>query len=261
MQSSERGVCGACAPSVLRTGARIACMVVLATTHVALAQDVSPAPFAPSWDARPEQPIEPAALPDSGAPLTMDAASESDEERAYPLLLARRMAGRFSLDLNLGLSGLKHEPATGFIPTAMILLGYRKHLYPKLGFHLRGGALLGIPMMITLSSDRGPYSNDPNMVTTRMMGATFEGVGFFSPNGRFYVGPAVSLDYVRFRDTTLRMDDETAHLTNGPYIGWGCDVGGTFGKLEQINIYQSLRMTYTSGESMIFLLFGIGYLL
>ena len=234
-------------------------MVVLATTHVALAQDVSPAPFAPSWDARPEQPIEPAALPDSGAPLTMDAASESDEERAYPLLLARRMAGRFSLDLNLGIALPKHQ-TIGPFPTAIILLGYRRHLSPKLGFHLRSGALLGIPMA-TNPSDRGLYSTAPDMVTTRMMGATVEGVGFFSPNGRFYVGPAVSLNYVRFRDTTLRIVDETVHLSNGLTIGLGCDVGGTFGKLEQINIYQSLRMTYGSGESMILLLFGIGYML
>jgi hypothetical protein len=206
----------------------------------------------------PEQHVEPAALPENEPPPAMATPSESDEDRAYPLLLARRMAGRFTVDLNLGGAGLKHEPAAGPFPTAIILLGYRKHLDPKFGFHLRSGAMLGIPWA-TNPTDRGPYSTAPDTVTTRMMGATVEGVGFFSPNGRFYVGPAVSLDYVRFRDTTLRMVDRTAHLTNGPYIGWGCDVGGTFGKLEQINIYQSLRLTYTSGESMIFLLFGIGY--
>jgi hypothetical protein len=234
-------------------------MVVLAKADAALAQDASPAPFAPSWDATPEQHFEPAALPKNGPPPGMATPIESEEDRAFALRLARQMAGRFSLDFNLGIAGFKHQPIGPF-PAATILLGYRKQLDPKLGFHLRGGALLGIPMAAN-PSDRGPYSTAPDMVTTRMMGATVEGVGFFSPNGRFYVGPAVSLDYVRFRDTTLRMVDETIHLSNGLSIGLGCDVGGTFGKQEQINIYQSLRMTYGSGESMILLLFGIGYLL
>jgi len=235
-------------------------MVVLATTNVALAdQDAAPVPFAPSWDANPAQQIEPGALPEDGPPPAMATPIQSEEDLAFALRLARQMAWRFSLDLNLGVAAAKHQPLGPF-PAAMVLLGYRKQFDPKLGFHLRGGAIFGIPMAAN-PSDRGPYSTAPDTVTTRMMGATVEGVGFFSPNGRFYVGPAVSLVYVRFRDTTLRMVDETIHLGNGLSIGVGCDVGGTFGKKEQINIYQSLRMTYGSGESLIVLLFGIGYLL
>jgi hypothetical protein len=33
------------------------------------------------------------------------------------------------------------------------------------------------------------------------------------------------------------------------------------GALEQINLYQSLRMTFGNAESAIFVLFGIGFLL
>ena len=198
-------------------------------------------------------------MAENEAPLATATPSKSDEDRAHPLLLARRMARRFTLDFNLGIALPKHQPIGPF-PAAIILLGYRKHLDPKFGFHLRSGALLGIPMAAN-PSDRGPYSTAPDMVTTRMMSATAEAVGFFSPNARFYAGPAVSLNYVRFRDTTLHMVDETIHLSNGPSIGLGFDLGGTFGKQEQINIYQSLRMTSGSGEAMILLLFGIGYLL
>ena len=38
------------------------------------------------------------------------------------------------------------------------------------------------------------------------------------------------------------------------------EVGGVFGAREELVVYQSLRITAGAGESMIFLLFGIGYL-
>jgi hypothetical protein len=102
MQSSERCISVPFSPSVLLAFARIVYVVVLAKADAALAQDASPAPFAPSWDATPEQHFEPAALPENGPPPGMATPIESDEDRAFALRLARQMAGRFSLDFNLG---------------------------------------------------------------------------------------------------------------------------------------------------------------
>jgi len=109
MQSSERCISVPFSPSVLRAFARIVYVVVLAKADAALAQDASPAPFAPSWDATPEQHFEPAALPENGPLPGMATPIESDEDRAFALRLARQMAGRFSLDFNLGTVVVGHQ--------------------------------------------------------------------------------------------------------------------------------------------------------
>jgi hypothetical protein len=185
---------------------------------------------------------------------------ESDEERALAHRTKLRLAGRSSFDLNLGFAFFKHQSYINMpFPLARVLVGYRKHSEPDLGFQLRGGALVGLPWAQN-PTDRGTDSKAPDSVTTWMLGGTVEAATIFVPAGRFYVSPAVSLDYVKFRETTLHMVDATVHLSEGLSIGLGFDVGGTLGTLEQTNVYQSFRLTFGSGESMFLLLFGIGYL-
>ena len=142
-------------------------------------------------------------------------------------------------------------------PTARILFGYRKNVTPGLGYHVRCGPAVGIPIMYN-PDDR--YSG-PDYKTTWMMGASAEGVLVLGPFGRFFVGPLLGFDYIRFADTAVQMFDETVHFKNGFTGGGGFDLGGVFGDREQLIVYQSFRMTAGTGESMLFMLFGIGYLL
>ena len=81
-----------------------------------------------------------------------------------------------------------------------------------------------------------------------------------NPFGHFFFGPLVCFDYARFSDTIVHNAYPTVYLHNGFTAGGGFDIGGVFGAREQMVIYQSLRMTAGTGESMIFLLFGIGLL-
>ena len=244
-----------------RISAWFAFAVVLATTHVAFAdQNAAPVSHAPSEDARAKC-VHPGSCPGHGPLSSLASPIESEEDRAFARRLERRMAGRFSLDLNLGIAAFKNQPEAGVpFPATRILLGYRKNSTPEFGFHLRGGVLVGIPMLWN-PSERNPADKAPDIVTTWMMGASAEGLLIFGPFGRFYLGPALSFDYLRFHETTLRKVDATVHLSNGLSAGLGFDVGFALGALEQINLYQSLRMTFGNAESTIFVLFGIGFLL
>ena len=51
-----------------------------------------------------------------------------EEDRAFAVRLQNRLSGRLSLDLNLGITGFKHQPeAGGLFPVAHLLFGYRKN--------------------------------------------------------------------------------------------------------------------------------------
>ena len=215
----------------------------------------APAPALASENLAPYAPPEQQAA--DGVPSPSAAISDPEEKRAFALRLQNRLSGRLSLAFDNGIAGPKHQAEIGPTPAARILIGYRRNVMPRLGYHLRGGPVLGYARMYN-PTDRGGYG--PDYETTWMMGASADGVFLFGPFGRFFVGPLLCLDYIRFSDTTVKLVDATVHLKNGFTAGGGFDIGGTFGDREQVIIYQSLRMTAGTGEAMIFLLFGIGYL-
>ena len=171
--------------------------------------------------------------------------------------MQHRLAGRLSLEVQLGIGGFKHQPVGGLSPAARILAGYRKNLTPVLGYHLRGGPMFGMAWRST-SGDPGPSGAQTDR--TVLTGAAADALFVFGPFGRFFVGPLLCLDYVYLSNTTLSKVYPTVYLHNGVTAGGGFDLGGVFGSREQILIYQSVRITEGVGESMIFLLFGIGLL-
>jgi hypothetical protein len=172
--------------------------------------------------------------------------------------LQHRLANRLSVDLNLGIGGFKHQSEVGDpFPLIRLLLGYRKNLAPEWGFHLRAGTMLGTPWRTT-SGDPGPGGAKKD--STLLTGGTAEGLFVFGPYGDFFVGPVVCLDYVYLTDTTLANVYPPVHLKNGITAGGGFDLGGVFGAREETSVYMSLRLTAGMGESIISLLFGVGYL-
>jgi hypothetical protein len=211
-------------------------------------------------DGRP--PLEPYAPPaHEGAeahPSPSSTPNGAEEDPAFALRLQHRSLGRLSLELNLGIDNFKHQSNAGDpFPVTRILLGYRKNVTPVLGYHLRGGPMLGIPRRST-SGDPGPGGVQTD--TTLLTGASAEGVFVLGPFGHFFVGPILCFDYVHFSNTVLDKVYPTVYLHNGFTAGGGFDIGGVFGAREQLIVYQSLRMTAGTGDSMIFLLFGIGWL-
>ena len=201
----------------------------------------------------------PGPCPSEASPSSTSTPGDAAEAEAFARRLQHRLSGRFSLDLNLGIGGFKHNPEAGPpFPVARILFGYRKNFMPSLGFHVRGGPMLGIP--ISWNSDAYRPSGTSEVETRWMTGAAADGLLVVGPFGRFFFGPLVCLDYARFSDTTVHNVYPTGYLHNGFTAGGGFDIGGVFGAREELLIYQSLRITAGSGESMIFLLFGIGYL-
>jgi hypothetical protein len=201
----------------------------------------------------------PGSCPSEEPPSPTSTTSDAEEERAFALRLQHRLSGRFSLDLNLGIDGLKHNPEAGPpFPVARILFGYRKNVTPSVGFHVRGGPMLGIP----ISWNLGEYkpSGTSEVETRWMTGVAADGLLVIGPFARFFFGPLLCFDYARFSDSTVHNVYPTVYLHNGFTAGGGFDIGGVFGAREEMVIYQSLRMTAGTGESMIFLLFGIGFL-
>jgi hypothetical protein len=203
--------------------------------------------------------------PPSPPPPTMShnadgAAPTRDQEgadRALAIRLQNRLSGLLSIDLNLGISGFKHQPEVGTLfPIARLLLGYRKDFEPGWGYHLRAGPMLGMPWRRT-SGDPGP--DGVKVDTTILTGGSLEGLFVMGPFGRFFVGPVLCLDYVYMTNTTLHNVYPTVHLHNGVTAGGGFDLGAVVGSQEQFTVYGSLRMTAGVGESIISLLFGIGY--
>ena len=230
--------------------------LALAGLPVCAALALATPAFAEEEPLAPYAPMEPAGADGHGAPSSMT--SETEEDRAFALRLQHRLSGRLSLDLHLGIASLKHQSEAGNpFPTTRILVGYRKNVTPVLGYHLRGGPMLGILWRST-SGDPGP--GGAQVDTTVLTGASAEGVFVLGPFARFFVGPILCLDYVHFSNTTLSKVYPTVHLHNGVTAGGGFDIGGVVGAREQMIVYQSLRITAGSGESMIFLLFGIGFL-
>ena len=192
-------------------------------------------------------------------PSTSSTMSDAKAEQAFALRLQHRLSGRLSLDLNMGIDLFKHNPGAGPpFPVARILFGYRKNVTPGMGFHVRGGPMLGIP--ISWNSDEYRPSGTSDVETRWMTGVAADGLLVIGPFGRFFFGPLVCFDYARFSDTIVHNAYPTVHLHNGFTAGGGFDIGGVFGAREQMVIYQSLRMTAGTGESMIFLLFGISFL-
>ena len=231
----------------------------LTTSRVALAGgEPLLAPYAPPEPANTDC-AGPGPCPSAGPPSPSPTSGEAEEDRAFAGRLEERLSGRVGIAFELGFGGPKHQPEVGTpIPTARLLIGYRKNVIPSIGYHLRAGPWLGMPVMTWNPADWPP--GDPDYVTTWVMGGTMDGLLVIGPFGRFFFGPAFCVDYVRFADTVVRTVDATYHLHNGFSVGGGFDVGGVFGAREQILLYQSLRMTYGPAESMIFLFFGIGYL-
>jgi hypothetical protein len=215
-------------------------------------------PYAPTEHRSVECPA-PGPCPSEKPPSTSSTMSDAEAERAFLLQWQRRRTGRLSLDLNLGIDGFKKNVGAGPpFPVARILFGYRKNFTQNMGFHVRGGPMLGIP--ISWNSDEYRPSGTSKVETRWMTGVAADGLLVIGPFGRFFFGPLVCFDYARFSDTIVHNAYPTVHLHNGFTAGGGFDIGGVFGAREQMLIYQSLRMTAGTGESMIFLLFGIGFL-
>jgi len=223
-------------------GLLVSVAFVLSPPHMAFA-DEPPAVHEPVWqDAGGIPPVQ----------------HEAGDDPALALRLQHRQSGRLTLDLNLGISNFKHQPNAGdpFL-LARFLFGYRKNFEPTLGYHLRAGAILGRPSRRT-SGDPGP--DGIQVDTTTLTGGSVEGLFVFGPFGRFFVGPVLCLDYAYLTNTTLHNVYPTVHLKNGVTAGGGFDLGGAFGSREQFTVYQTFRITAGAGESLIFLLLGIGYL-
>ena len=206
-------------------------------------------------------PTPPAEVPsgESASRSTQPGEGDAEEETAFALRLQRRLSGRLSLDLNLGIDGLKHTPEAGPpFPVARILFGYRKNVTPSVGYHVRGGPMLGIP--ISWNADEHRPSGSSEVESRWLTGATLDGLLVIGPFARFFFGPLLCVDYARFSDTTVHNAYPAIYLHNGFTVGGGFDIGAVVGAREEMVLYQSLRMTAGTGESMIFLLFGIGFL-
>jgi hypothetical protein len=214
------------------------------------------APYAPTE----QKGIEcPGPCPGEEPPSPSSTTTDVEEERAFALRVQHRLSGRLSLDLNLGIDVLKHSPEAGPpFPVARILFGYRKNVTPRVGYHVRGGPMLGIP--ISWNSDQYRPSGTSEVETRWMTGATADGLLVIGPFARFFFGPLLCFDYARFSDTTVHNAYPTVYLHSGFTVGGGFDIGAVVGTREEMIIYQSLRMTAGTGEAMIFLLFGIGFL-
>ena len=235
----------------------LSCIGELPFVDLAFANEEPPlAPYAPAE----HQGIKcPGPCPGEEPPSPSTTTTDAEEERAFALRLQHRLSGRLSLDLNLGIDGLKHNPEAGPpFPVARILFGYRKNITPSVGYHVRGGPMLGIP--ISWNSDQYRPAGSSEVETRWMTGATADGLLVIGPFARFFFGPLLCFDYARFSDTTVHNAYPTVYLRNGFTVGGGFDIGAVVGAREETVIYQSLRMTAGTGEATIFLLFGIGFL-
>jgi hypothetical protein len=206
---------------------------------------------------RAQEPPPPAYQP-AGYPAQLALSLEqAADERMLAKRLRHRMSGRLSLDFNFGIAGFKQQENAGDpFPFVRVLVGYRKHVSPRLGIHLRGGPMLGIPWRTT-SGDPGPSGSKTD--STTLTGGSLDGLLLLGPFGTFFVGPVVCLDYVYLTDTTLNKVYPPVTLHNGITAGGGFNFGLILGSREQVSLYQSLRITYGQGESMLSLLFGIGF--
>jgi hypothetical protein len=245
---------------------RVAC--VLFPLSMAFADEPQPQPQ-PLPQSQPPQSQPPQSQPPQSQPPpqwqpTMNRyaapppVNQPREDPAFAQRLQHRLANRLSVDLNLGIGGFKHQSNVGDpFPLVRLLLGFRKNLAPEWGFHLRAGPMLGMPWRTT-SGDPGPAG--AKVDSTILTGGTAEGLFIFGPYGSFFVGPVICLDYVHLTDTTLEKVYPPVHLKNGITGGGGFDLGGMFGSHEEVSAYMSLRLTAGVGESIISLLFGVGYL-
>jgi hypothetical protein len=188
--------------------------------------------------------------PENSREVAKEAQAQAARERG-------RMRPKFTVDLqgSLGLMGEGSSPVV--TPTFSVLLGTRLHMVPWFGLIFRGGPMVGIATYE--ETTRSGYSSGSSETdSTTMLGAMAEVIPFFGPMGRFYLGPSLSIIYLRFDSAGLTSNGSYVKLDSGATMAFGSQMGWVLGQEERTVLSFDLRIATLNGVTM-FLTANVGF--